>query len=79
VLRNLVEEKRNVQREGISMSHKSSRRLFRVWFTGRYYPGSDITFAKRPDRIGCGGTECAGTCVDLDKKVWWAEIKLKTN
>jgi hypothetical protein len=78
VLRNLVEEKRNVQREGTSRSHKPGRRLFRVWFKGRFYSGFDITFAKRPDGIGWGGTECVGTYGDLGKKVWWAEVKLKS-
>lgn len=49
-----------------------------VWFKGRYYPWFDISFAKWPDGTGCGGAHCAATYIDLGKKVWWAEVKLKS-
>ena len=49
-----------------------------VWFKGQYYSEFDISFAKRPDGQGCGGADCAATYVDLGKKVWWAEVKLKS-
>jgi hypothetical protein len=49
-----------------------------VWFKGQYYSEFDISFAKRQDRQGCGGADCAAAYVDLGKKVWWAEVKLKS-
>ncbi|HVJ04189.1 MAG TPA: hypothetical protein VM578_00805 [Candidatus Saccharimonadales bacterium] len=49
-----------------------------VWFKGRFYREYDITFAKWPDGSGCLGTDCAGTYVDLGKKVWWAKVKLRS-
>ncbi len=49
-----------------------------VWLKGRYYPEFDISFAKWPDGSGCGGEYCAATYVDLGKKEWWAEVKLKS-
>lgn len=49
-----------------------------VWFKGRYYSEFDISFAKWPDGQGCGGVHCAATYVDLGKKVWWAEVRLKS-
>ena len=49
-----------------------------VWFKGKYYSEFDISFTKWPDGEGCGGAHCAATCVDLGKKVWWAEVKLKS-
>jgi hypothetical protein len=49
-----------------------------VWFKGRYHSEFDISFARRPDGQGCGGADCAATYVDLGRKVWWAEVKLKS-
>ena len=49
-----------------------------VWFKGRLYREFDITFAKRPDGSGCGGTHCTATFLDLGEKVWWAKVKLKS-
>jgi hypothetical protein len=49
-----------------------------VWFKGRYYSEFDISFAKWPDGQGCGGAHCAATYVDLGRKVWWAEVKLRS-
>jgi hypothetical protein len=46
-----------------------------VWFKGRYYPEFDITFA-RADGKPCSDTSCAGTYVDMGRKVWWAQVKL---
>lgn len=48
-----------------------------VWFNGRFYPDFDISFAKWPDGTGCGNEHCAATYVDLGKKEWWAQVKLK--
>jgi hypothetical protein len=49
-----------------------------VWVKGRFYSEFDLSFTKWPDGSGCGGAHCAATYVDLGKKVWWAEVKLKT-
>ena len=49
-----------------------------VWFKGKYYTEFDISFTKWPDGQGCGGAHCAATYVELGKKVWWAEVKLKS-
>jgi len=49
-----------------------------VWFKGRFYPSFYTSFAKSPDGNGCGGHNCEGTYVDLGKKTWWAQIKLKS-
>jgi hypothetical protein len=49
-----------------------------VWFNGRYYPDFDIGFTKLPDGDWCQGESCAATFVDMGKKVWWAEVKLKS-
>jgi hypothetical protein len=49
-----------------------------VWINGRFYEEFDITFTKWPDGTGCGGAHCAATYVDLGKKTWWAELKLKS-
>jgi hypothetical protein len=49
-----------------------------VWFSGRFYPDFDISFAKWPDGSGCGNEHCAATYVDLGKKEWWAKVRLKT-
>jgi hypothetical protein len=49
-----------------------------VWFKGRYYSDFDISFTKWPDGTGCGGEHCAATYIDLGKRIWWAEIKLKS-
>jgi len=49
-----------------------------VWFKGKYYTEFDISFTKWPDGQGCGGAHCAATYVDLGKRVWWAEVKLKS-
>jgi hypothetical protein len=49
-----------------------------VWFKGTYYSEFDISFTKWPDGQGCGGSHCAATYVNLGKKVWWAEVKLKS-
>jgi len=49
-----------------------------VWFKGRYYSEFDISFTKWPDGQGCGGAHCAATYVNLGKKVWWANVKLKS-
>jgi hypothetical protein len=48
-----------------------------AWYKGTYYPWLDISFTKWPNGQGCGGTHCAATYVDLGKKVWWAQVKLK--
>jgi len=49
-----------------------------VWFKGRYYSEFDIAWTKRSDGIGCRGAECAATYLDTGKKVWWAQVKLKS-
>jgi hypothetical protein len=49
-----------------------------VFFNGKYDPEFDISFAKLPDGQGCGGTHCAARYVDLGKKAWWAQVKLKS-
>ena len=49
-----------------------------VWANGEYDGSYDISFTKWPDGQGCGGTHCAATYVDLGKKEWWAQIKLKS-
>lgn len=49
-----------------------------VWFKGAFYSEFDISFAKWPDGAGCGSQHCAATYVDLGKKEWWAQIKLKS-
>ena len=49
-----------------------------VWLEGRYYPDFDISFTKWPDGMGCGGTNCAATYIDLGNKVWWAEIEFSS-
>jgi hypothetical protein len=49
-----------------------------VWFNGRFYPEFDISFAKWPDGTGCGNEHCAATYVDLGRKEWWAQVKLRT-
>jgi hypothetical protein len=49
-----------------------------VWFKGKCYKEFDISFTKWPDGQGCGGAHCAATYVDLGKKVWGAEVKLKS-
>jgi hypothetical protein len=49
-----------------------------VWFKGKYNPEFDVSFTKWPDGQGCGGTHCAATYIDLGKKVWWAQVKLKS-
>lgn len=49
-----------------------------VWFKGRYYSEFDISFARWPDGTGCGGDHCAATYVNLGKKIWWAQVKLKS-
>ena len=49
-----------------------------VWFRSRYHSGFDISFAKWPDGTGCGGAHCAATYMDLGRKSWWAEVKLKS-
>jgi hypothetical protein len=52
--------------------------FFAVWFKGKYYSEFDVSFTKWPDGQGCGGTHCAATYIDLGKKVWWAQVKLKS-
>jgi hypothetical protein len=47
-----------------------------IWCKGRYHSHFDISFAKWPNGMGCGGAHCAGTYVDLGKKSWWAQVKL---
>jgi hypothetical protein len=49
-----------------------------AWVKGKYDPSFDISFTKWPDGSGCGGAHCAATYLDLGKKVWWAEVKLKS-
>jgi len=49
-----------------------------VWFKGRYHPSFDISFTKLPDGTGCGGTHCAATYMDLGRKLWWVNVKLKS-
>ncbi|HZS53127.1 MAG TPA: hypothetical protein VFA65_01885 [Bryobacteraceae bacterium] len=49
-----------------------------VWVKGRYYSEFDIGFTKWPNGMGCGPAYCAATYLDLGKKVWWAEIRLKS-
>jgi len=49
-----------------------------VWINGRFYEDFDISFTRWPDGSGCGGAHCAATYVDLGKKIWWAELKLKS-
>ncbi len=49
-----------------------------AWVKGKYYSDFDISFAKWPDGQGCGGAHCAATYLDLGKKVWWAEVRLKS-
>jgi hypothetical protein len=49
-----------------------------LWINGRFYEEFDISFTKWPDGSGCGGARCAATYVDLGKKTWWAELKLKS-
>ncbi|MEI9814866.1 MAG: hypothetical protein WDO18_20485 [Acidobacteriota bacterium] len=49
-----------------------------VWINGRFYEEFDISFTKWPDGTGCGNAHCAATYVDLGKKIWWAQVKLKS-
>jgi hypothetical protein len=49
-----------------------------VWFKGEYHSEFDISFAKWPDGTGCGGAYCAATYMDLGRKSWWTEVKLKS-
>jgi hypothetical protein len=49
-----------------------------VWFKGGYYSEFDISFTKWPDGQGCGGAHCAATYITLGRKVWWAQVKLKS-
>lgn len=49
-----------------------------VWINGRFYESFDISFTKWPDGSGCGGAHCAATFVDLGKKAWWTEVKLRS-
>jgi hypothetical protein len=49
-----------------------------VWFKGTYYSDFDISFARWPDHTGCGGAHCAATYLDLGRKSWWAEVRLKS-
>jgi hypothetical protein len=50
----------------------------KVWANGKFYDDFDISFAKWPDGNGCNGDSCAATYVDLGKKVWWAQVRLKS-
>jgi hypothetical protein len=47
-----------------------------VSFKGHYYKDFDISFTKWPDGMGCGGSHCAATYLDLGRQSWWAQIKL---
>lgn len=49
-----------------------------VWFNGRYYSDFDLSFARGPEDSGCHGNGCAATYVSQGKKVWWAQVKLKS-
>jgi hypothetical protein len=49
-----------------------------VWIQGRYYTDFDIGFTKWPDGAGCQGKACEGTYIDMGRKVWWAEVRLKS-
>ncbi len=49
-----------------------------AWVNGQFYDDFNISFAKWPDGSGCGGARCGATYVDLGKKAWWAEVKLKS-
>jgi hypothetical protein len=70
---------RNLQRGDTILTYSYRGEGFSaVWFKGNYYNEFDISFTKWPDGQGCGGSHCAATYVDLGKKVWWAEVKLKS-
>ena len=49
-----------------------------VWFHGAFHSEFDISFARWPDGQGCGGAHCAATYLDLGKKEWWAEVRLRS-
>lgn len=49
-----------------------------VWVNGRFYDEFDVSFAKLPDGTGCGGAHCAATYLDIGKKAWWAQLRLKS-
>jgi hypothetical protein len=49
-----------------------------VWVNGKYESEFDISFTKWPDGTGCGGAHCAATYLDLGKKEWWAQVRLKS-
>jgi hypothetical protein len=50
-----------------------------VWTKGQFYDLFDISFTKWPDGSqGCGGAHCAATYIDLGKKAWWAQLRLRS-
>ena len=49
-----------------------------VWFKQKFYSDFDISFAKWPDRSGCGGEHCAAAFTAAADSVWWARVRLKS-
>lgn len=49
-----------------------------VWFKRRFESDFDISFTRWPDGTGCGNEHCAATYIDLGRKEWWAQVKLRS-